>query len=465
MMRRAGIYVRISKDPEGKALGVERQERDCRKLAKSRGWEVADIYSDNDLAASGRKHRKEWARLLQDIKDGTIDAVVGYTSSRFYRNLRDLGNLIDLADQGQVEVATVQTGDVDLSTARGRTIARINATIDQDQWEVTSELVSRKMQDLAANGQRWGGRRPFGYRIEGKPKSAGGQGQSIVKEPKEARAVRRGADMVLGGANASAVARQWNDKGVLTPSGNRWSVSRVKAVLSRGLIAGLREHSSGTYQGNWDAIVTVEEHEALKALLGRKTGTGRPIARKHPLTGTLVCAECDTPLSGRTQPDGRRNYGCPSGQGGCGRVAVGANAVEDWVLDQVQARDPAYEKKRRLTTPHRVDLEAALELVKVAQDRTTLQEAAALGVDVSVRMRQLDREEHALQDRIKVEPQADDPEKDDPKRRDRRHAGGLTEAEVEQTSDWVRLWVDRVTVRRATSTREVAAGRLKLHWR
>lgn len=466
MTRRAGVYVRISSDPEGEALGVERQEKDCRKLVKRHGWELIEpVYTDNDITASGKKRRPEWERLLQDLDDGTIDAVVAYSSSRMYRRPADLEKLVKLAEERAIEVDTVASGRLNLSTADGLMVAGILAYVDQGELKRVKERVSRKMLDLAANGQRWGGRRPFGYRVEGKPKSAGGDGQHIVKEPKEARAIRKGADMVLAGKTASAVARYWNDeKGVLTPTGQRWSVSRVKAVLSRGLIAGLREHASGTYQGNWPAIVTVEEHEALKTLLGKKTGTGRPKARKHPLTGTLVCGRCQTPLTGRTQPDGRRNYGCPSGVG-CGGVAVGANQVEDWVLDQVQARDPAYDKKRRLTTPHRVDREAALALVKVAQDRTTLQEAAALGVDVSVRMRQLDREEHALQDRIKVEPQADDPEKNDPKRRDRRHAGELTEAEVEQTSEWVRHWVDRVTVRKAKSTTEPAAGRLKLYWR
>jgi site-specific DNA recombinase len=60
VVTRAGIYVRISRDPEGEALGVDRQERDCKKLVKRRGWEVADTYSDNDITATGRKPRPEW---------------------------------------------------------------------------------------------------------------------------------------------------------------------------------------------------------------------------------------------------------------------------------------------------------------------------------------------------------------------------------------------------------------------
>jgi site-specific DNA recombinase len=451
--RVAAIYVRISRDPEGQALGVGRQERDCRKLARDRGWTVADIYSDNDLAASGKTPRPAWKRMLRDIEAGHVDAVIAVHVSRFYRNLRDLGDLIDLADQGQVEIATCRTGDVDLSTARGRTIARINVAIDQDQWETTSELVQRKMLDLASQGKRWGGRRCFGYT------------RAMKLERREANCIRRGADMILGGSSVAAVVRDWNARETFTPTGRRWSVTRVRTILASALIAGLREHKSGVYPGTWPGIVTPEEHEALRALLTRKgNGNGRQVARRHPLTGTLVCAECGTPLSGRTQPDGRRNYGCPSGQGGCGGVAVGANAAEDYVLDRVQERDPGYERKRRLTAPRVVDREVALALVQIQEERTAL-ERVARRVDVRAALADLEAQERDLQARVRVEPRGADPEKDDPERRERRHAGELTEAEVEQTSAWVREHIERVEVAPAEHTRTPAAERLSITWR
>ncbi len=50
----AGVYVRISDDPTGRAAGVMRQEEDCRALAKRNGWIVAQVYSDNDISASSR---------------------------------------------------------------------------------------------------------------------------------------------------------------------------------------------------------------------------------------------------------------------------------------------------------------------------------------------------------------------------------------------------------------------------
>ncbi len=89
-MTRAGIYVRISRDREGLEAGVDRQEADCRKLAEARGWEVAGVYSDNDVSATDRrKLRKAYRQLLADLAAGRIDAIVTYSSSRLYRRPRD----------------------------------------------------------------------------------------------------------------------------------------------------------------------------------------------------------------------------------------------------------------------------------------------------------------------------------------------------------------------------------------
>ena len=52
----AGIYARISSDPDGTRLGVRRQIDDCEALAERLGWTVTDQYIDNDVSAwSGKK--------------------------------------------------------------------------------------------------------------------------------------------------------------------------------------------------------------------------------------------------------------------------------------------------------------------------------------------------------------------------------------------------------------------------
>ena len=44
---RTAVYLRISRDKEGRKLGVERQQRDCEELAKELGLTVDQIFMDN----------------------------------------------------------------------------------------------------------------------------------------------------------------------------------------------------------------------------------------------------------------------------------------------------------------------------------------------------------------------------------------------------------------------------------
>jgi site-specific DNA recombinase len=43
----------------------------CDKL----GWQVSDVYPDNDVSAYSGKKRPEWDRLNSDIGDGLVDAI------------------------------------------------------------------------------------------------------------------------------------------------------------------------------------------------------------------------------------------------------------------------------------------------------------------------------------------------------------------------------------------------------
>lgn len=456
-MTRAAVYVRISKDAEGRALGVERQEKDARALAERRGWEVLDVYQDNDITASGKKKRPAWERLLQDLESGIVEAVVAYSSSRMYRRPADLQRLIKLTKERGVEIDTVTSGRIDLSTVQGRMLAGILAEVDQAELDTLIERTRRKMAELSAEGKRWGGKRPFGYTRE------------MNVDPWEMNAIRQGVRMVLSGAPVGRVVARWNDDGIPTSTGNRWASWRVRQVLSSALIAGLREHHSdgklvGIVPGTWQAIITKEEHQALRALLARKGHKG-PSARKHPLTGILRCGECGSVLQGRTSA-GRRSYGCSQSQGGRGCVAISANAAEDYVLDAVQAADPLYLKKRQARPPRTVDVDALVALGDAERRRVVLEQASLMGVDISTALATLEVEVAALNERVQPGAQVGaDPEKDDPERRNRRHRGELTESEVLQTADWVREFVKEARVRRAHNTREAATERITVEWR
>src|SRR5689334_8175069 len=96
---RAGIYTRLSSDPDGTSTATERQRQDCERLARDRGYTVADVYEDNDTSAFKRGvKRPAFERLLIDLTAGDIDAVLVWRTDRLARQPRDLERFIDAAE-------------------------------------------------------------------------------------------------------------------------------------------------------------------------------------------------------------------------------------------------------------------------------------------------------------------------------------------------------------------------------
>ena len=109
--RRAGIYVRISQDREGERWGVQRQEEDCRKLAARLGWQVVEVYDDNDMSAyNQRKPRPAYQRMWAEVESGRIDAILAVHTDRLYRRMRDLVDIIDLVESRDVVIKTTDLG-------------------------------------------------------------------------------------------------------------------------------------------------------------------------------------------------------------------------------------------------------------------------------------------------------------------------------------------------------------------
>ncbi|WP_312722627.1 recombinase family protein, partial [Mobilicoccus sp.] len=105
---RAVLYVRISDDPEGLEKGVERQEADCRAYAESLGYEVVEVFRENDTSAfkqrtitlpTGEKVRRvvrpRFRALLSFLACGGAEAMIAYDLDRAVRDPRDLEDLID----------------------------------------------------------------------------------------------------------------------------------------------------------------------------------------------------------------------------------------------------------------------------------------------------------------------------------------------------------------------------------
>lgn len=328
----AAVYLRISEDRSGEQLGVTRQREDCLALCQSKGWTPVE-YLDNDTSATSGKPRRAYERMLADAREGRVGAVVVWDLDRLHRRPIELEAFMALADERHLALATV-SGDVDLSTAQGRLVARLKGSVAAHEGEHRKARQLRATRQLAERGvPNW--TRAFGY-----------LGDSRQPDPVTAPLVKQAYAAVLAGASLGDVCRLFNEADALTVNGKPWTPTVVSKFLRKPRNAGLRTYGvrygrvtrdDVVGKGNWPELVDESTFWAAQAVLdapGR--APGRKSVRKHLLTGVLGCGKCGGYLSGAYvgKTTKQLTYICK----GCHGINVRAEYVEPLLLDIVGGR-------------------------------------------------------------------------------------------------------------------------------
>lgn len=343
MTTNVAIYCRISDDRDGLGLGVDRQERDCRALAAARGWDSVEVFTDNDISAFSGKKRPAYIEMMNRIKLGEFQVLIAYASDRLHRSPRELEDFIDICNASNIDIQTVQAGDINLSTPDGRVHARILGAFARGESEKTSARIKRAALQKAMDGDVWtSGNRAFGY-LDG----------NMELNEREAAAIRNVTQRFLAGESLNSLCRWLNENGYLTPANKPFRAKALRDILVSARISGRRSYLGEIVAvAKWPAIITVEEGEAVKAVFNSRSKSG-PVARKYLLTGILVCGECGKKLIPNSS-EGRVRYICrkdPVSGIGCGGIFVTGRKVEDFVVDAVLTRLNSPELRSSLIAP------------------------------------------------------------------------------------------------------------------
>lgn len=325
---RVAVYLRISKDHAGEGFGVERQREDCLAYVNNRsGWEVAHIYTDNDVSATKlSKPRPEFEKMLKAVENGEIDVIISKHLDRLLRRLTELERVFVVCEKAGAHIVTVSDG-VDTSNDGGRLVARLLASVAQGEVERKSARQKRAMRQIAENGKGWG-QRAFGYTDDDTGFVA-----------KEANAIRRAYSEVLGGQTLYSIARDWNNRGLMTTKGNLWRSTTVKLVLINPRYIGLRSHNGEIVgKAQWPALVEPEVWESVRTILtnpARNGNTPSDKSRKYLLPGLLYCGVCGKKLS-IGGGSSNRIYACKNM--GCYKVGRNMAQTDKIVTDVIKAR-------------------------------------------------------------------------------------------------------------------------------
>lgn len=208
-------YIRVSTTEQardGFSLNAQRAaiEDECAR----RGWELVDVLADEGYSGK-RDDRPALKQALRMLKRKKARAVVVVRMDRLARSTQHLCEFILLSRRQRWGIVAMDF-DFDTTTANGRLIARILASVAEWESEVNGERVREGMAEARAAKQASGEPVTWGFKRQTPDEVVG----RIV------RARRKGDSF-------NTIARRLQDHGIPTPGGGaRWYPSTVRRIYA-----------------------------------------------------------------------------------------------------------------------------------------------------------------------------------------------------------------------------------------
>src|SRR5690242_16396431 len=182
---RCAIYTRKSTEEgleqEFNSLDAQRESAQAYIASQQQeGWVcLPDRYDDGGFTG-GNTERPALQRLLADIADGKIDAVVIYKIDRLSRSLLDFAKMMDLFEAHRVSLVSV-TQQFNSGTSMGRLVLNVLLSFAQFEREIIADRARDKIAPARRKGKWAGGYPLLGYDVD--PKG----GRLLVNEEEAAR--------------------------------------------------------------------------------------------------------------------------------------------------------------------------------------------------------------------------------------------------------------------------------------
>ncbi|MCL1831470.1 MAG: recombinase family protein [Oscillospiraceae bacterium] len=329
-----GLYVRLSDEDKDKqnatdeSESIQNQKAMLRAFCEERGWDVFDIYCDEDY--SGIDHaRPEFNRLISDCENGRVNIVLCKSQSRFSRDMEVIERYIHnkFVEWNVRFISIVDRADsFDTSNKKAR---QINGLINEWYLEDISDNIRKTLQSKRQRGEFTGSFAPYGYLVDPNNKN------HLVIDDNTAPIVREIFDWFISGWGYRKIAIALNERGIPNPSlykqqsnskyvnikGNSsnakglWTTPTIFTILRNetyiGTLVQGKSHSI-SYKNKKRKKVSPQDwirvekcHEAViddatwqkaqEKLSGQKR-TSSVTMERTPLSGIVKCAVCGSSM-------------------------------------------------------------------------------------------------------------------------------------------------------------------------
>ncbi|MEU7163178.1 recombinase family protein [Streptomyces morookaense] len=284
---------------------IDVQRRACRAQAVALGFDpdTAVEYIDEDVSgASALESRTEgMARILRDRPK----VVIAWKIDRFARSLSEFLKLVEWAEKHGVTLATAD-GALNTSSAGGRLVAKILASLAEWEREMIQERVTAAHEERRTQGRWLSGKAPFPYKIVREHEKAPAY---LAIDEGAAALCREQIQILLNGGTLAATSDA-------LPIDRRQWKRLLKGVTFRGwreFNGELVTESDGVTPVQFaPEIVDASTHARIQERLKELAGGKKAPRRNHPWLGTMVSCSRGCKMHGGIGR-GKRVYKCAHG--------------------------------------------------------------------------------------------------------------------------------------------------------
>lgn len=215
---KAAIYCRLSEEDKNKASetddsnSIQNQKTMLLQYAVSNGWDVYNIYSDDDYTGADRK-RPEFQKLLADAEAHKFDIVLCKTQSRFTRELELVEKYIHgLFPQWGIRFVSI-VDNADTDNKGNKKSRQINGLVNEWYLEDMSENIKSVLTSRREQGFHIGAFALYGYK-----KDPDARGHLIIDD-EAAAVVREVFNLFANGYGKTQICKILNDRGIPNPLG------------------------------------------------------------------------------------------------------------------------------------------------------------------------------------------------------------------------------------------------------
>lgn len=328
--KRIAGYVRVSHDEQKKyGYSVQAQIDRIIRYAEETKSQLVEIYVDEGFTATKMK-RPDLLRMLDNLD--TFDVLVFTRLDRFSRNVLQANKMVEMMEEYNVAIKSIEEEDIDTSTADGKFNFDLRVSLAEREAKKTSERIKSVFEFKIKQGQPVSGNQPFGYMIETKDNK-----KKIIKDPTLVPIIE---DIF------KYFAKHHTIRGTMTYINGKYDIGKNYNCIHRVITS---TEYYGLYEGNptyYEPYITKEEFEKNQERV-KANIKERKSSKTYLFTSLMKCPFCGFKMVGkytkRNNKNGtfreywgyicsnhQRNKLCPSGK------VINENYVLDFLLKNVE---------------------------------------------------------------------------------------------------------------------------------